>query len=146
MKVDIIEEITSLHQGLIKTLFCMNKKVDRNGHPRPLQIAILEYLLENKDSEVNQKDLEEKFKISKAAISDVLKAMEKNELIERIVSEKDARKNIIMITEKSKELHSNLIDDLNRVNKHLLECLTKEELNSFLEITSKLKKYMKEGF
>ena len=146
MKVDIIEEIKSLHQRLIKTLFCMSKKENRCGHPRPLQIAILEYLLEHQDSEVNQKDLEEKFNISKAAISDVLKAMEKNELIERIVSEKDARKNIIMITEKSKKLHSNLVDDLNRVNNHLLECLTEEELNSFLEITNKLKNYMKEGF
>lgn len=146
MKVDIIDEIKSLHKALVKTLFSMNKSTDHNRHPRPLQIAILEYLSEHQKDEVNQKDLEEHFKISKAAISDVLKAMEKNGLIERIVSEKDARKNIIIVTEKSKELHSNLINDLKKVNNELLECLTEEELKSFLAITDKLKKYMKEGF
>lgn len=146
MEVDIIEEIKSLDKCIIKTLFNINKTKKLKIHPRPLQMAILDYLLNHEKDEIHQKDLEKNFNISKAAISSVLKTMKKNGLIERVSSENDARVNIIKVTDESKELHEKLLEDINYVNKNLKKCLTEEEMEMFLKISNKLKNYMKEGF
>ena len=89
-------EIQSLNNCVKKKLFSL-KKEDDNICPKPLQGAIINYLYENKKKDIYQKDLEIAFNISKAAISDVLNTMEKNEMIERVQSDLDARyKKIIL--------------------------------------------------
>ena len=56
---------------MIRKLFC-HKKIGECSRPKPLRITILAFLIDNKDKVIYQKDLENEFKISKAAISDVL--------------------------------------------------------------------------
>lgn len=145
MEINLMEQIKSLNQSVVKKLFSIRKATCNPIRPRPLQIAILEYLIEHSDEEIYQKDLESSFKISKAAISDTLNAMEKNNLIKRNVSKIDARRNIIIPTKESLDMHKDLIKDIKQVNEELLNCPTKEEVNEFLRITEKLKNYMKEG-
>ena len=50
---------------MVKKLFTLGKKEDEKFHPRPLQVEIITYLIENKDKTIYQKDIEEKLKISK---------------------------------------------------------------------------------
>lgn len=145
MEINLIEQIKSLNQSVIKKLFSIKKSTCNPIRPRPLQMAILEYLIEHSDEEICQKDLESSFKISKSAISDALNSMEKNNFIERNASKTDARRNIIIPTKESLDMHKDLIKDIKEVNEELLNCLTEEEVNEFLRITEKLKNYMKEG-
>lgn len=145
MDINLIDEIKLLNQQMIKKLFSMKKCEGIDRHPRPLQISILNYLIENKDKNISQKDLENQFKISKAAISDALKSMEKIGLIKRISSTTDARKNIIYPTKESLDMHEELMNNMKMVNDKLLNCLSEEEIQAFLTITSKLIRSMKEG-
>lgn len=145
MDISLIEEIKNLNQSVVKSLFRKNKIKKKALPPRPLQMAVLEYVIEHEDEDVCQKDLENNFKISKSAISDVIKTMEKNNLIVRTSSETDARKNIIIPTKDSINIYKDLKNDVNEVNKELLNCLTKDEVDEFIRIIEKLKKHMKEG-
>lgn len=142
MDIDLLAEIKNLHTCMIKKIFCMKK--DHNcKHPRPLQIAILEYLRFNQDKDIYQKDLEIQFGISKAAISDVLNTMEKKDMISRITSDVDARKKKIVLTDYSKEMQQELVDNQLIANKELLEGISKEELENFLKTIEKIKANIK---
>ena len=55
MNIDIIDEIKSLHTHMIRKLFC-SVKIGKCSRPKPLQIAILAFLIENKDEVIYQKD------------------------------------------------------------------------------------------
>lgn len=145
MDIDLLTEIKNLHTCMIKKIFGM-KKEHNCKHPRPLQIAILEYLRLNSDKDIHQKDLEEKFKISKAAISDVLNTMEKKDMISRITSEVDARKKKIVLTDNSKEIQQELLENQNKANKEMLEGISEEEIKNFLKTIEKIKANLrKEG-
>lgn len=145
MEINLIEEIKSLNQTVIKRLFHIKKVACFNNRPKPLQMGILKYILEHPNDKICQHDLEKNFQISKSAISGVLNTMEKNNLIARIPSEEDSRKKYIIPTENSIEMNKELTNGINKVNEELLNCLTEKETKEFLRITNKLKKYMKEG-
>ena len=135
MEKDILKEIKSLNNSLKKRLFCIKK----GQHPRPLQVAIIEYLYSHRAEATYQKNLEEEFNITKSAISDVLNSMEKNNMIERIQSREDARKNRIILTEQTILQRKNIKKDLNQINEEIKEGLTDGEIELFLKITNKIK-------
>lgn len=145
MEINLVDEIKCLNQTIIKSLFREKKNDCYCDRPRPLQMAILRYVLDNSEECICQKDLEEQFGISKSAISYTLNAMEKNNLIERISNESDTRKRYIIPTKNSIEMNKELTKGINKVNEGLLNSLSEEEIDEFLRIIKKLKEHMKEG-
>ena len=61
---------------------------------------ILGFLERHQDIDIYQKNIEEKFLITKSTTSKILKLMEQNGLIERIGVDSDARLKKIVLTEK----------------------------------------------
>ena len=49
MQRNVISEIKNLNNCMVKKLFTLGKKEDEKFHPRPLQVEIITYLIENKD-------------------------------------------------------------------------------------------------
>lgn len=143
MEEDLLREIKSLNILMVKRLFSMKKESESEVRPKPLQFEILEFLNENRDKNIYQKDLEQKFKISKAAISGVLNTMEKHDMISRIQSKDDARKNRIVLSERSMELRQEFLYNRKKLNQELLEGVSEEELEQFLKVVEKFKNNMK---
>ncbi|SNR34376.1 DNA-binding transcriptional regulator, MarR family [Lutibacter agarilyticus] len=80
---------------------------------------------------------------NKASLTRLINGMEKNLLVSRVQSKKDSRKNIINITTKGSELFLKtkpLI--LNSVLK-IQEGITEDEMNSFINIMSKIQLNLK---
>lgn len=142
MNVDIIDEIKSLHTHMIRKLFC-SVKIGKCSRPKPLQIAILAFLIENKDEVIYQKDLENEFQISKAAISGVLNTMENNNMIKKVQEENDARKKRILLTDESYESYKHMESEKQDALDSILKDISKEDLNKFIEVAEKLKENMK---
>lgn len=142
MNIDIIDEIKSLHTHMIRKLFC-SVKIGKCSRPKPLQIAILAFLIENKDKVIYQKDLENEFKISKAAISDVLNTMENNNMLKKVQEENDARKKRILLTDESYENYKNMESEKQEAIDSILKDISKEDLEKFIEVAEKLKENMK---
>ena len=101
---------------------------------------VIGYLIRNDGKDIFQRDLEAEFSIRRSTASSILKRMEKNGLIRREPVDYDARLKKLVLTEKSFEVHSLIMDDINMVEKKLVNGLTEAELNTFFETADKLKR------
>lgn len=63
------------------------------------QCWILQYLSENSDKEVYQKDIEQLFSIKRSTANEMLRTIEARKFIKRSLSEDDARKHILTVTQ-----------------------------------------------
>lgn len=143
MQRNVISEIKNLNNCMVKKLFTLGKKEDEKFHPRPLQVEIITYLIENKDKTIYQKDIEEKLKISKAAVSDVLNSMESRGIITKEADVCDARRKRIIISKKAIETHDVMMRRLDSLNDCILDGISEDELNIFYKVIEKLKENMK---
>ena len=143
MQRNVISEIKNLNNCMVKKLFTLGKKEDEKFHPRPLQVEIITYLIENKDKTIYQKDIEEKLKISKAAVSDVLNSMEGRGIITKESDVCDARRKRIIISKKAIETHDVMMKRLDSLNDSILDGISEDELNIFYKVIEKLKENMK---
>lgn len=143
MQRNVISEIKNLNNCMVKKLFTLGKKEDEKFHPRPLQVEIITYLIENKDKTIYQKDIEEKLKISKAAVSDVLNSMEARGIITKEADVCDARRKRIIISKKAIETHDVMMKRLDSLNDSILDGISEDELNIFYKVIEKLKENMK---
>ena len=136
---NMIEEVKSLNLLICKYLHEKTKENNLSKYPSPLQLGIAKYLYEKQEDTVYQKDLQEFFHISKAAISEGIQSMEKKGLIQRIPSKIDARKNKIELTEMGKESLMEMERIKEEANKEILKEFKEEEMESFIKTIHKLK-------
>lgn len=141
---DLTNDIKSLNIAIVKRLFSMsNKEKVECNIPSPLQFKIIEYLEEHKKEDTFQKDLEKSLNVSKAAISGVIKAMEKKGIVERIPVLNDARKNKIILSEKSLQFYHDKIKDMKLLSEELVSGISDDELQEFKRILNKMKENLK---
>ncbi len=138
----LLFEIKNLHIAITKKMCNIMKENKYINPPSPLQAKILDYLIKHSNEEVYQKDLEEVFNVSRATISETLQTMEKNEIVERIVSTKDARVKQIKLTENSKKRYKEMQKNIKIINKNLVENISDEELEIFSSVIQKMIKNM----
>ena len=103
-------------------------------HISPIQARLMAYIHQNKDKEVYQKDLEELFNMRRSTISGILKNMEKNNLIERIDSPKDARIKQIILTESSKKIGNTIKKQRDIYEKKLKQNISNDDLEIFYKV------------
>ena len=70
-----------------------DKLIEKRTGFTPAQLRIIGFLMQRRDEKVYQKDIEDDFAVSRAAVSALLDKMEKSALIERRCSEHDKRIN-----------------------------------------------------
>ena len=99
---------------------------------------VLKYLAQNEGKEVFQRDIEKEFMISRPTVSEIIKLMEKNGLVERRSVAKDARLKQILLTEKGKTLNVLVKKEFDDFEKSLSDLLTEEESKSLEQIILKL--------
>ena len=110
--------------------------------PTPTQMQILGYIIDNKDREVYQRDLEEKLNLRRATISDVLQRMEKNGLIVRRIDSTDTRTKKIILTEKSREFFLTANNRMSELEKVAIKNISADELEIFSNVINKMIKNM----
>lgn len=143
MEDKILYNIKSLEK-LIARYLLLNEAEKKNV-PTPTQIQIIEYLVRNQDKEVFQKDLEEILNLRRATVSGVLQTMEKNKLIDRVVSKYDSRVKKIILNDNTKKLFLEKHNKLLEVEKMITKDITNEELVTFNNVINKMKNNLKEG-
>ena len=138
-EVNIIQEINQLHLLVGRKLFEMNQHKDIRNQPRPLQIAIIDFLLHHEDEAICQKDIQLEIDVSKAAISSAICSMEKQGFIERISDQEDSRKNRIILLPLGKEIYDDFKKSICLLNQEVLEGIGYDDLNEFLRISEEIK-------
>lgn len=99
---------------------------------------VIGYLIENRRKDVYQRDIEKQFSVSRATMTEILKLMEKNGLIERIPDETDRRLKKIKLTETALETDAKHKADIKEFEELIKEGLTDEELESFFNVINKI--------
>ena len=127
--------------NLIGRKLIENKK--ENKKLSHVQVSVLKYLLENRGKTVYQNDLESLLDVRRSTISGILKTMEKQNLIKRIDSLKDARKKEIILTDYSYKKSKLMKKKVTEFETLLVKGISYEELNVFFDVIDKIKENLK---
>lgn len=106
--------------------------------PSTTQIQIIYYLMENRHSDVFQRDLELELNHSRASVSGVLKTMEKNQLIRREFSHNDQRVKKIIMLQKGRDLYESLEALMKVVEEDVVNDIEENELQIFFNTIDKI--------
>lgn len=145
---NILFQIKDLEKIILRKLMSdeteKDEMSDLSKRPIPTQMQILGYIIDNENSEVYQRDLEEKVDLRRSTISDVLRRMEKNGLITRKIDSDDMRSKKILLTDSAKKLFMETNNRMNDLEKIAVKNITEEELKIFNNVINKMIKNMNE--
>ena len=108
------------------------------------QGKVIHYLFEHRDKTVYQKDIERDFGMRPATATELIKTLEKLELVRRIPGEKDTRFKEIILTEKAENLQKSVSDDMEWLERCMMKGLSEEELAVWEKVTLKMMDNMRE--
>lgn len=140
-----------MQEGILKKIkdldICMIRKMselkncaghDRSNVANPTQVKIFSYLIENKEGDVFQRDLEEVLNIRRATISNILKKMEANEYILRETDKKDLRSKKIILTDLAIKRYQKGLNHLRDIEKIAMKNIDKKDLEIFSNVIDKM--------
>lgn len=107
------------------------------GPKSQLQGGIMGYLFHHRGQPVYQKDLEKKFRISRATATNTLQVMERDGLVVRQAMDKDARLKRILLTDEAYANHKEIEKHMQMVDGRMLEGMSEAEaaeLHRLLEL------------
>lgn len=99
---------------------------------------IIGYLFEQRNNDVFQKDIENRFGIRRSTVTKLLQLMESNGLIKRTAVASDARLKKITLTEKAVSMHEHFREEIDNFEAALSKGLTEEEKEMFFRLTDKI--------
>ena len=105
---------------------------------------IIGFIFANRDRDIFQRDIEKAFNIRRSTATNVLKLMEKNELIRREGVDYDARLKKIVLTKKAFDIQKTICDDFESLEKKLVEGVSQTDLEIFFKVLDKINENMKE--
>lgn len=104
-----------------------------------LQSYIIGYIYKNSSiKDIYQKDIESTLTIRRSTATEILKLMEKRELIIKTPVANDARLKKITLTQKAIDIHKQVMNAIDKLEENMMSKLTSEELKLFFEIVDKL--------
>lgn len=118
--------------------FCTIK--NDTGEATAYHGRVIGYLFDNRDKDIFQKDIENRFGIRRSTVTKLLQLMEGNGLITRTAVISDARLKKITLTEKGISMHEHFRCEIDRFEQAVSAGLTPEERESFFRITDKIYK------
>lgn len=104
----------------------------------PEQLMVIRYVSQRENEPVFQRDLEARFRVSRATVSSTLTVMEKKGLIRRESVPEDARLKRIVLAPQADLLHENAKAAIAEINSALSEALTDEEQKTLNALFLKL--------
>ncbi len=100
---------------------------------------ILSYLAKNEEEAIYQKDIEKRFSITRSTTSNVLSLMEKKALIKRMPVENDKRLKQIVLTKEAKQLHADIVKEIEHFETTMRKGFSDDEIDQLLEYIKRVK-------
>lgn len=109
------------------------------GDMKGPQSMALGYLIHaSAQDEIYVKDLEKYMKIRKSTASELVSRLEKNGYVKTEKSQKDGRLKRLIVTEEGHEAHDRILQFLQEIDDRLVEGLSKEEVDTFVNLLDRL--------
>lgn len=100
---------------------------------------VIDYLYENREHEVTQKDIEKALVINRATTSKMLLLLEQKGFISRVNSTEDARRKIVVLTKQGHDLRTHNLMKAQELNRFFSEVLSEEDFTAFNRLYEKLR-------
>lgn len=104
---------------------------------------VLRFLLDNPDSDIVQRDIENRFSIRRSTASHMLQLMEKNGYIIRVSVPQDARMKKIVITDKGREACERMRERLQRFEALFQKGISEDDMEVFLRVMGRMEENIK---
>ncbi|MCI8671181.1 MAG: winged helix-turn-helix transcriptional regulator [Bacilli bacterium] len=134
----VLFAIKNFQNTIARNIFNNVKLANCSSPPSMIQAEIIFYLLQNKNQDVYQKDLENVFKIRRSTISGVLKTLEKKGVIKRLDSSNDARVKKIVLTKEAEDLYVLGLEWFNKLEEKATKDIDAYQITIFLEVLQKM--------
>ncbi len=139
MESYVLFEIKQLQNTIVRTICTDMKQHNITSPPTLIQAEIIGYLIQNKEKNVYQRELESVFKLRRSTISGILQTMEKKNIIERVDNQNDGRTKKIILTEKAFLQQEIALNYLKQLEQNITKDITVEELELFRQVVQKMK-------
>lgn len=110
-----------------------------NGKLTSIQVWILNFLFRNEGKDMFQRDVEREFHIRRSTATEILTAMERNDLIRRERTDYDARLKKIVLTGYAAEIRKQLQTQMRRLEAALTDGFTDDEIRQFFAFVDRFK-------
>ena len=104
---------------------------------------ILRYLDEKDGQDVYQKDIEEKFGVTRSTVSKALKGMEAKGLLRRESVSSDARLKRLVLTEEGRQISRHAAEEKQELENRIKAGLTEDEIDTLQRLLMKIADNMK---
>ena len=95
---------------------------------------IIRYLYENREQDIFQKDIEQRFAVGRSTVTNLIQLMEKKGFVKRESVKQDARLKKVILTEKGIASQESFEDIVEHIEEELSEGISEEELHIFYSI------------
>lgn len=102
-------------------------------------LSIIKFLTEHDEREIYQKDIEQYFSLTAPSVSNKLRTLQKEGLINRVYSEIDTRLKRVILTDTAREIDKRMRNELESFEKRIEDVLTDEEKEMVFRISEKIK-------
>ena len=110
-----------------------------NGKLTSIQVWILNFLFRNEGKDMFQRDVEREFHIRRSTATEILTAMERNDLIRRERTDYDARLKKIVLTGYAAEIRKQLQTQMRRLEAALTDGFSDDEIRQFCAFVDRFK-------
>lgn len=125
--------VSKLSNKLRRKLDMLSSRQEFSGS----QGRTLHFLLAQTD-DIFQKDIEEEYSIRPSTATELLKQMEKNNLIVRKPASYDNRLKKIVVTDKALTYKKQVVEDLTKLEETLTRDIPEEKMDIFFEVIEKM--------
>lgn len=105
---------------------------------------IIVYLARNRDRDIFQRDIENEFSMRRSTVSNMIKLMEKKGYIVREAVKGDARLKRLVLTEKSLEMYSQMMEVITANEARMRRGISEQELEVFFRVMKKVQDNLEE--
>lgn len=106
---------------------------------------VIKYLIDHRERDVFQKDIEELLSIRRSTATVMLQLMEKNGYIRRVAVAQDARLKRIELMPPALELHQVIMHEIDLLEEQIQAGIDSEEMAAFFRVIEKMKSNLDEG-
>ncbi|MCC8027993.1 MAG: MarR family transcriptional regulator [Clostridium sp.] len=104
-----------------------------------VQGRILEFILvESRDRQLFQKDIEREFDLRPSTATELLKNLEDQGMIQRVSSQRDGRYKIIRFTEAAEGIRLILQEELQKTEEQLIKDIPQKDLDAFMRVAGRM--------
>ncbi|MBK5254334.1 MAG: MarR family transcriptional regulator [Peptostreptococcaceae bacterium] len=136
MENNVIGEIIKITHLLRRQVGCgdadFHERIGMTG------IRMVRYLMDNREKDTFQKDLEVEFSLRASSVSVTLKKLENKGFITREAVEHDARLKRIVLTDKLSEMHDEKSKQYDEIEKKINDNMTEQEIKQLDALLLKL--------